>query len=173
MDDMVGRIQDDRNWLTRLGAKLPGFRGYIEKETRRDADKILRDTISDKFNVQARRITQLQMDLVSHAKLEHVDDMERAATKLKQFMDRVKTTPRGYAGFFDAIQVKEEQLEQLYQWDLRLLEEAEKFAATVDATASAISGDADIAGAVRALTDAAAQLNELYGQREHVLLGSV
>lgn len=173
MDDMVGRIQDDRNWLTRLGAKIPGFRGYIEKETRRDADKILRDTVTDKFSVQARRVTQLQMDLVSNAKLEFVDDMERAAMKLKQFIDRVKTTPRGYAGFFDAVQVKEEQLEQLYQWDLRLLEEAEKFAATVDATANAISSDTDVAGAVRALIDTTAQLNEMYSEREHVLLGSV
>lgn len=173
MNDMVGRIQDDRNWLTRLGAKLPGFRGYIEKETRRDADKILRDTIADKFTAQARRVTQLQMDLVSNAKLEHVDDMERAAIKLKLFIDRVKTTPRGYAGFFDAIQVKEEQLEQLYQWDMRLLEEAEKYAGTVDATSTAIGSDADIPAAVRALIDATAQLNELYSQREHVLLGSV
>lgn len=173
MDDMVGRIQDDRNWLTRLGAKIPGFRGYIEKETRRDADKILRDTVTDKFSVQARRVTQLQMDLVSNAKLEFVDDMERAAMKLKQFIDRVKTTPRGYAGFFDAVQVKEEQLEQLYQWDLRLLEEAEKFAATVDATTNAINSDTDVAGAVRALIDKTAQLNEMYSEREHVLLGSV
>ena len=173
MNDMVGRIQDDRNWLQRLGAKIPGFRGYIEKETRRDADKILRDTITDKFNVQARRITQLQMDLVSSAKLEYVDDMERAATKLKLFVDRVKTTPRGYAGFFDAVQVKEEQLEQLYQWDLQLVEEAEKYAGAVDATAGAIGSDADIPTAVRALIDATAQLNELYSKREHVLLGSV
>ncbi len=173
MDDLIGKMQDDRGLLQRIGAKIPGFRGYIERETRREADKMLRDTIAGKFEAQARQVTQLQLDLVNNARLDYVDDMERAATKLKLFIDRIKTTPRGYAGFFDAVKVNEEELEQLYYWDMRLLDEADKYGTVMDATAAAITSDTDIAMAVRELISASAALNELYTEREHVLLGSV
>src|SRR5437870_3297870 len=36
----------ERNWLERLTAKIPGYKGYLEKETRRDVDKIHREHVA-------------------------------------------------------------------------------------------------------------------------------
>jgi hypothetical protein len=40
-----------------------------------------------------------------------VDDLEGAAIKLRQFIDRVRTASYGYAGFFDAVKVRSEELD--------------------------------------------------------------
>lgn len=171
--DLLGQVESERGGLERLAGKLPGFRGYLAKEKRRDADKLLRDTIAARFEAQLRRLPDLQLELLNAGRIEFVDDVERAVTKLNTFVDRVKTTPRGYAGFFDAIKVKEDELERLYHWDEQLLGEADRIALAVDALATAIGGTGDTGAMVRDLVSASTAINELYSKREHILLGSV
>ncbi|HLF28172.1 MAG TPA: hypothetical protein VJG32_17720 [Anaerolineae bacterium] len=171
MGDIIGKVEGERGLLERIADKIPGFRGYLDKEKRRDADKLLRDAIAARFEAQVRRLPDLQMELINAGRLEYVDDVERAVVKLQTFVDRVKTTTRGYAGFFDAIKVKEDELEQLYHWDEQLLNEAEKIALAIDALAAAIGSSGDTGAAVRELIGAATAINELYSQREHVLVG--
>lgn len=173
MGDMIGQVEGERGFLERLAGKIPGFKGYLAKEKRRDADKLVRDAIVSRFDAQLRRLPDLQMQLLSSGGIEFVDDVERAVVKLQTFVDRVKTTPRGYAGFFDAVKVKEDDLERLYHWDQQLLDEADKIALAIDAVATAVGGSGDTGAAVRNLTGAATAINDLYSQREHVLLGSV
>jgi hypothetical protein len=173
MGDLIGKVESERGTLERLGGKLPGFRGYLVREKRRDADKLLRDAIAQRFEAQLRRLPDLQMQLVSAGRIEYVDDVERAVTRLNTFVDRVKTTPRGYAGFFDAVKINEDELEQLYQWDTQLLDEADQIALSVDALAAAIGGTGDTGAAVRDLVASSAAVNELYSKREQALLASV
>src|SRR3974377_1577911 len=132
MGDLVGQIKDQRGGFAKLLSKLPGFKGYMEKETGADADKIVRDAVAARFTDQLDRLTELQVDLLSNGGFEFVDDVEQSAVKLRTFVDRVKTAPRGYAGLFDAVQVKEEQLDQLYSFDYQLLSEADNLAAAID-----------------------------------------
>jgi hypothetical protein len=173
MGDILERVEGERGTLERIADRIPGFRGYLDKEKRRDADKLLRDKIVARFDEQWRRLPDVQMQLTTGGGIEYVDDVERAVTRLQTFIDRVKTTPRGYAGFFDAVKVKEDDLERLYQWDMQLLDEADKIALAVDALAAASGGSGDTGAAVRDLVAASAAINDLYSKREHVLLGSV
>ena len=36
-----------RNWLERLGAAIPGYRGFQDRELRRDVDRTLREHLQD------------------------------------------------------------------------------------------------------------------------------
>ena len=100
------------------------------KESRESPKKV--DAVAAKFTDQVDRLTELQNDLLSNGGFEFVDDVEQSAVKLRTFIDRVKTAPRGYAGVFDAVQVKEDQLDQLYNFDYQLLSEADNLAAAID-----------------------------------------
>ena len=46
MNDGMERARERRNILEELGAKIPGFRGYLEAELRRDVDKMQRDWLA-------------------------------------------------------------------------------------------------------------------------------
>jgi hypothetical protein len=184
MGDIVGQIKDQRGGFVKLLAKIPGFKGYMEKESRRDADKLVRDTIASRFTAQLDRLSTVQSDLIPSGGFEFLDDVEQAAVKLRTFIDRVKTAPRGYAGLFDAVQVKEDQLEQLYNFDFQLLAEVDNLARVIDGCQAAMGvavegqpatavGPEALKASIAALRRACASLNDLYDKREHILLGSI
>jgi hypothetical protein len=188
MTDLTSQIKDQRGGFAKLLSKIPGFKGYMEKETRRDADKIVRDMAAAKFTDQLDRLTELQNDLLSNGGFEFVDDVEQSAVKLRTFIDRVKTAPRGYAGLFDAVQVKEDQLDQLYNFDNQLLSEADNLALAIDqcrvalgvmpaaegaAGSGAATGPDALKAAMNAVKRICTGLNDLYDKRQHLLVGSV
>lgn len=189
MTDLAGQIKDQRGGFVKLLSKIPGFKGYMEKETRRDADKIVRDAVAAKFTDQLDRLSELQNDLLANGGFEYVDDVEQIAVKLRTFIDRVKTAPRGYAGLFDAVQVKEDQLNQLYNFDYQLLSEADNLAAAIDqcrialgvmpapppaeGAAPAPTGLDALKPAMTAAKRICTGLNDLYDKRQHVLVGSL
>ena len=47
MSEELERARERRNILERLGAKIPGFSGYLEREMRREVDKLQRDWLAD------------------------------------------------------------------------------------------------------------------------------
>jgi len=187
--DLTSQIKDQRGGFAKLLSKIPGFKGYMEKETRRDADKVVRDVVAAKFTDQLDRLTELQTDMLSNGGFEYVDDVEQSAVKLRLFIDRVKTAPRGYAGVFDAVQVKEEQLDQLYNFDYQLLSEADNLAAAIDqcrmalgvmpapppaeVAASIPTGPEALKAAMSAVKRICTDLNDLYDKRQHLLVGSL
>ncbi len=189
MTDLTSQIKGQRGGFVKLLSKIPGFKGYMEKETRRDADKIVRDAVAAKFTDQVDRLTELQTDLLSNGGFEFVDDVEQSAVKLRTFIDRVKTAPRGYAGLFDAVQVKEDQLEQLYNFDYQLLSEADNLAAAIDQCRVALgvmpappaaegaapvpTGPDALKAALNSVKRVCTGLNDLYDKRQHVLVGSL
>jgi hypothetical protein len=189
MTDLTSQIKDQRGGFAKLLSKIPGFKGYMEKETRRDADKIVRDAVATKFTTQLARLCELQNDMLSNGGFEYVDDVEQSAVKLRTFIDRVKTAPRGYGGLFDAVQVKEDQLDQLYNFDYQLLSEADNLAAAIDqcrialgvmsapavaeGAAPAPIGPDALKPAMNAVKRICTSLNDLYDKRQHVLVGAL
>lgn len=183
MTDLTSQIKDQRGGFAKILSKIPGFKGYMEKETRRDADKIVRDVVAAKFTDQLDRLTELQTDMLANGGFEFVDDVEQSAVKLRTFIDRVKTAPRGYAGVFDAVQVKENELDQLYNFDYQLLSEADNLALAIDGCRVALgvmpaaegvaTGPDALKAAMNAVKRICTGLNDLYDKRQHLLVGSL
>jgi len=141
MSDLYERVVSQQDALKKLLAKLPGFKGYFIRTDRRAADQLLRETIAAKYQAQWQRLSAIQRDLVSAGHLDVLDDIEIGAIRLRQFIDRVKTAAYGYAGFFDALKVKEEELEKIYQYDLTLLEMADEIARAIDNLEASVETD--------------------------------
>jgi len=168
MADILGSITNSRGLLEKIASKIPGFGGYMEKETRRSADKLLRETIASRYGNQLSRISTLQAELIKTGGIEYLDDLQDAATRLQRFIDMVKTAAYGYAGFFDAVKVKEDELAKLYAFDNTLLDNASKVTALVDAVEAA-AGEG-LPAAIKALTAAMAECNAAFERRKEVLL---
>lgn len=172
MSDLLGRVTDDRDIFKKLLGKLPGFSGYFERQDRRASDKILRETIAERYEVQWRRISELQRDLISQGHIDLIDDLESAAIKLRQFIDRVRTAAYGYAGFFDPIKIREDELAQVYQYDLSLLESVDEVGRAVDNVEASIGTDG-LQAAIRHLRTLAQQSVDLFDRRSEVMIGGV
>lgn len=168
--DLRETVESALGGLESLIKKIPGYKGYKDKELRREADKLLRGQIADQLDDQRRRLVALQNRAISQAQIEYLDDLERAAIKLQLLIDRVKTASYGYAGLFDALKVKEEQLDMLYEFDARMLASVNVIAADVDQVESAIAAREGVNEAIAELTDTAEQANRTFGHRHEAIL---
>lgn len=168
MSDLYERVVSQQDALKKLLAKLPGFKGYFIRTDRRAADKLLRETIAGKFQAQWQRLSAIQRDLVSSGNLDVLDDIEIGAIRLRQFIDRVKTAAYGYAGLFDAVKVKEEELEKVYQYDLTLLEMADEVTGAIDNLEVSIGTDG-FPASIRNLNQKAQDSLDAFNQRAELL----
>lgn len=141
MSDLFDRVTSQQDPLKKLLAKIPGFKGYIERVDRRNADKLLRETISDKYQAQWKRISSIQRDLVNAGQIEVLDDIEIASTRLRQFIDRIKTAAYGYSSFFESTKINEAELEKVYQYDLTLVTMGDDISNAIDNLEASIGTD--------------------------------
>lgn len=172
MSDLFDRVTANQDIIRKLLSKIPGFNGYIERENRRASDKILREAVADRYEEQWQRISGLQTELISTGGLEWVDDLERAAIKIRQFTDRIRRASYGYAPFFDAIKIREEELATVYQYDLALLESVDEIARAVDNVEASIGTDG-LPAAIRHLTTLSQQSVDAYNKRSEVIMGGI
>lgn len=168
MADLYDKIKGDQGLLGKIASVIPGFSGYLNRETRRDADKLLRETVANRYGEQLSRISDLQVQLVSNGGIDWVDDLQDAATRLRRFIDMVRTAAYGYGGLFTAVKVDEAALAKLYQFDAALLENVSKVAAAIDNVEASMGSDG-MAAAVRHLSSVMAEANTTYERRKEVL----
>jgi len=172
MDDFFQKVTSMQDPFRKLASRIPGFGGYVERENRRDADKLLRETVARRFEEQWKRVSQLQGDLVSNGMIAYVDDMEKAALKLRTFIDKLTTAPRGYSGLFDAVKINEKELESIYQFDAAFFDLAEQVGRAVDNVEQTLSDETGLPAAIRNLTSLARLAVETYEKRSEAVTGS-
>jgi uncharacterized protein (DUF2164 family) len=172
MSDLYDQVSGDQDPLTKLVGKIPGFSGYIERETRRSADKILREYMAEQYSQIRTRIGNLQQDLANEGDLEYMNDLETASTKLMTFIDKVGGASYGNSGFFDAIKVNEEELAKIYAYDLSLLDRADDIARAVDNVETSI-GEEGLPAAIRHLVTLTRELVSAFEGRTQVIIDQV
>jgi hypothetical protein len=171
MSDLYDQVSEDQDPIKKLAGKIPGFSGYIERENRRAADKLLRESIADRYEEIWKKISALQKDLASDQSLEHLDDLETAATKVQTFKDKIRTAAYGNSGFFDAVKVNEEELAGLYEFDLALLENADSVQAAVDNVETSV-GEEGLPAAISHLVSLSRELVTVFEKRSEVINAS-
>ncbi len=173
MGSLLDKIKKNReNALEKLADVLPGYKGYKEKEMRREADRILRENLVRRLSEQWNKLPDIQKKLISKGKITYLDDVETIVNRLQTFIDKVKGGAAGYGGLFDAIRVKEAELDALYDFDLALLQKVDDLKAAVANLRDAVnSGSPSLDDAISKLQDLTSALNDLWDRRNEVFLG--
>ena len=172
MDQFFEKVTSQTDPFKKVASFIPGFSGYVERQNRRDADKLLRDTVARRFEEHGRRVSQLQSDMVSSGMITFVDDMEKAAIQLRTFVDKIKTAPRGYAGLFDAVKINEKELEAIYQFDAAFFDLSDQVGHALDNVEASLGDQDALPAAIRNLTSLARTAVETYNRRSEVVIGA-
>jgi hypothetical protein len=170
-NQFFGKVTGDLDVVKKILGKVPGFKGYVERQARRDADKLMRDTIFTRFRELEGRVSQVQRDFLDQGEIDFVDDLERAAIKLRTFADRVRTATRGYSGLFDAVKINEDELAKLYEYDAAMLDLGEEVGRAIDNVEASVGTDG-LKAAVRHLEATAQQAVTVFDHREEVVRGA-
>ncbi len=172
MTDMYQNVSGQMDPFKKLASYIPGFSGYVERQNRRDADKLVRDTVARRFGELWTRTSNLQTDLVSAGKIQYVDDLEQAALQLRTFIDKITTASRGYAGLFDAVKINQKELEQLYNFDLAFFELGDQIGHALDNVEASLGDEAALPAAIRNITALGRQAVETFNRRSEAFTGS-
>jgi hypothetical protein len=171
MSDPLEKITEGKDLIGKIRNTLAGFLGYVDRENRREADKLLREEISKRYEEQWSRISNLQRQLIAGGQLQFLDDLEEAAIKMRIFSDRVRRAAYGYAGFFDAVRVHSDELTKLYEYDIALLENVDNVARAIDNVEASIDTDG-LPAAIRHLVALGQEALDAFDRRSEVILAT-
>jgi hypothetical protein len=171
MTDPLGKITAGDDILGKIRNFLAGFVGYVQRENRRDADKLLRQTISQRYEEQWARISEIQRQLIGAGQVDAIDDLESSAIKLRTFVDRIRGASYGYAGFFDAVHINTDELQKIYEFDLALLESVSKISSAIDNVTASIGTDG-LPAAIRNLVALSQEVIDVYNRRDETILSA-
>lgn len=111
-------MKRETNIFDKIGTLIPGYRGYQEREGRRECDRQLREQI-------AGRLTYVEKDLnllIENIPFEKLSEIEKFRKKINSLNDLIKYSVYGASSFFSNSVIKETELENIYQYDLEILE---------------------------------------------------
>lgn len=173
VSNLFEKITGESSGLGKLLSKIPGLSGYMERGRRREADQLLRETIANRLEGSRLKLSGVHQELSRDIILamDHAEPLGRVDTKLMGLVGKIKDAPQGYAGFFDAVKVKEEDLAQIYAFDEGMLNHADLIETSIAALNKAVVDGGDVAGNVRALDRAATEANEVFAKRGELLAG--
>lgn len=172
MSDFFEKVSSQVDPFKKLVSFIPGFSGYVERQNRRDADKLLRETVARRFEEQWSRASSLQVDMVNNGMLSYVDDMEKASLALRTFIDKISTAARGYSGMFDAVKINEKELEAIYQFDAAFFDLADQVKSGLDNVEASMGDEAALPATIRNITTLSRLAVETFERRSEVVTGS-
>jgi hypothetical protein len=171
--DMYDKIEGESSFLGELASQIPGFDGYMERGRRREADQLIRSTIASRLEEIRLQLSSVHQELgrdIVRA-MDYAEELGRADTKLMGLIGKIKDAPEGYAGFFDAVKVKEDDLSRVYSFDESMMAYTDQIEADVNALEKAAREDGDLNERIKALDDTLREANSAFNSRQEILSG--
>lgn len=125
LDDILAKVKGQRSFLEKVMGYVPLYHGYKEKELRRESDGILREHIFRILEQAKSDLKKTQTYFIQKNNLDKGKKLERVLTKCDTIAQRVHHAVGGYSGFWDAIKIREKELDRLYEMDSTLASLAE------------------------------------------------
>ncbi len=121
MTDGFEAAKTQRNALERLGAMIPGYRGFQDRELRRDVDKLQREHLSAELQRQKGALRERARDYTEGGNLAALGGFDRLDREIDGLSQSIRFSDYGATGLFDAVKIGNAELAQLYQFDLSVL----------------------------------------------------
>lgn len=110
-------MKRNTNIFDKIGTLIPGYKGYQERNGRRECDRQLRVQISDLLFTNEKKL----QPFFEKADLNEMAEIEKIRKKMNNLKDMIKYSPYGASTFFSDSELKESELENIYDMDLDIL----------------------------------------------------
>lgn len=117
----------------RIVAAIPGFRGYKEKELRRESDRLIRNHLHRKLAQAKSDLRDIFQKLSDRRFFEALTDVDRLVARFDRVAAKIDHASYGYAGFFNIVKIREGNLDKMIDFDNQLVDEVEEIMKEVEA----------------------------------------
>jgi hypothetical protein len=131
--DFYEKAKKQMRLSERILAAMPGFRGYKEKELRRESDRLIRNHLYRRLSEAKSDLRDVFQKLSDRRFFEVLTDVDRLVAKFDRVAAKVDHASYGYAGFFNIVKVTEANLDSMIDFDNQLVDDVEKLVNEVEA----------------------------------------
>ena len=125
--DPLGKAEEQKDWLAKIGSYIPGFSGYLDAKRRQESDRIIREAAAKKVMECRDDVTAVVKHLTkTMSDLDLVEEMDEIDNRINTLAGKIRSAADGYSGALNTIKVSQKDLEDLYKFDLNLLEAVEE-----------------------------------------------
>lgn len=162
---VVDLYKSEKNFLERVADAIPGLSGYRKKEAARDTDKRLREYMAREIDYLRSNVEDFKGTLLSQGRLDLMDDADLLARKMSRIADSFRYAAYGYAGLFDQVKFRDEELSMLYEFDSQIFDQVKQLKSTVHSLTASDDPNAQLSNLNHLLNS----LSELYQKRTQLL----
>lgn len=110
-------MDDSRGIAKKLELLIPGLRGYRSKEDVRTSDELLRNQVADKLDHVKDNLQQLRKQIAANNDFTNLTSVGSLISQVQTLSGEVRHAAQGYAGWVAPIQISEDRLNRLYDYD--------------------------------------------------------
>lgn len=167
MTDGFESAKAQRNLLERLGEKIPGYRGFQDRELRREVDRIQREHLSQRLTEIKGTLREKAGEYTDAGRIGQLQGFDRLERRLDGLSQAVRFADYGATGLFDPEKIGEDRLRQLYEFDLAVLDDLESLELAVSSIPA--PGSEDPEPALDGVADRVRELQRRWERRESVV----
>lgn len=173
MEDLREKVKEDRGLIKKLELAIPGFRGYRKREDLRIADSLLRRQLANKLKNLGMEIEGCRRDMLRNKEIAELEDVARIINNVQLTENRVRHAEQGYTGISADYRIDEEELNNMYEWDLSLLDNIEKIKQSIESLRSAVlnNNSSDMRTCLLDIDTTIQQFNVLFDTRREKIAG--
>ena len=175
--DIRQQVEENRGAMKKLELLIPGLRGYRSKEDLRVSDELLRNQVADKLDKVKDNLQQLRKQVSAANDLTNLGSVGSLMAQVQTLSGEVRHAAQGYAGWVAPIQVNEDKLNKLYDYDYSFvssvfqLEQATAPGSLTYDSTSPNSIQSAISGFVRSVADIRQKWSQRIEAIEGIALG--
>jgi hypothetical protein len=169
--ELYNQIVSQRGSLENLFAKIPGFKGYQEKQARRTADRLLREQLAAEIDHHISRFGRIQNDLLDGGKgLKYMSRAREVGSRLQAYRDVVATATPKYSAMFDEIKIDEATLDNIYAFDEAQFRFLTQFEAALNDLDAAVKSGEGVEAVLDTVDTVAATAIDAFELRDNEIL---
>lgn len=115
--DIRQQVEANQGMLKKLQLIIPGLRGYRTKEDIRVSDEMLRNQAADRLDRGKANLEQVRKQVAAASDLNNLTSIGSLISQLQALSGEVRHSAQGYAGWVAPIQIDENKLNKLYDYD--------------------------------------------------------
>jgi hypothetical protein len=115
--DIRQTVEDNRGSLKKLQLIIPGLRGYRQREDVRVSDELLRNQMADRLDHAKSNLEALRKQMASGNDFTNLTTLGSLIWQVQAISGQVRHAQQGYSGWVAPIQIQEDKLNKLYDYD--------------------------------------------------------
>ena len=149
---------------------IPGYKGDKRTGERRDNDQLFRTGLVDKLERLRTEINEIPAGLKGPAALKSVTDFDRILKKLEKVTDEIRFAARGYRGWFDIHKVREDELDNLYAFDIALTENIAELEESFRVLQAAAAAGSDLKEPINGMVEILVEFSNRLSRRSELMI---